>query len=77
MDDDNKLSSKPEAVPNMPTRKSKQFRDALLTRLPRLRSPNWDASAVFDVHESMAGLRDLGADALLEPLASLADARHD
>lgn len=77
MADDNKLASKPEAVPNMPARKGKPFRDALLARLPRLRTPDGDASAVLEVHDSMADLRDLGADALLAPLAPLAEARHD
>jgi hypothetical protein len=68
METDKKLTDKAETPANVPGRRTKAFRDKLLARLPMLATPSWDARDVFDLHESMKGLRDLGADSFLEPL---------
>ena len=71
----NELATGPEAAGDVPGRNSKAFRDRLLARLPTLGVPSWDTKDAFNVHEDMAGLGDLGADALLEPLAAIARTR--
>jgi hypothetical protein len=78
METDDKLTAKPAAAAGaMPARKTKAYRDRLLTRLPSLTAPAWDARDVSDVHASMADLRDLGADTFLEPLARFAETRGE
>jgi hypothetical protein len=77
MNTGNNLTEKSDPAGKVPNRKTKVFRDGLLKRLPQLGAPSWDPKAVFDVHESMMGLRDLGADSFLEPLARFAEAHGE
>ncbi len=77
MKTENKLAGKSVSAGNVPGRKSKAYRDRLLTRLPRLGAPDWDPRGAFDVQDSMTGLRDLGADSFLEPLARFAEPRGE
>jgi hypothetical protein len=58
-------------------RRSQEFRQELLGRLPTLLAPQWQASETLNVYQELQGIVDLDADAFLQPLANIAEERHD
>ncbi|HEY0079229.1 MAG TPA: hypothetical protein VGB73_11330 [Pyrinomonadaceae bacterium] len=49
----------------------------MLGRLPTLLAPQWQASETLNVYQELQGIVDLDADAFLQPLANIAEERHD
>lgn len=58
-------------------RRSQEFRQELLGRLPTLLAPQWQASETLNVYQELQGIVDLDADAFLQPLANIAEERHE
>lgn len=58
-------------------RRSPEFKQELLRRLPTLAAPQWQASETLNVYQELQGIVDLDADAFLQPLAKIADERHE
>lgn len=62
---------------SVPRRRSRNFRTKLLARLPTLASVQWEAKDTLDVYEEIQSVVDIEADAVLQPLAPLAEQRHE
>lgn len=58
-------------------RRSHEFRQELLGRLPVLLAPQWQASETLNAYQELQGIVDLDADAFLKPLANIADERYE
>jgi hypothetical protein len=58
-------------------RRSHEFRQELLGRLPTLQAPQLQASETLNVYQELQGIVDLDADAFLQPLANIAEERHE
>ena len=58
-------------------RRTQEFKQELLSRLPTLEAPQWQASETLNVYQEMQGIVDLDADAFLLPLANIAEDRHE
>jgi hypothetical protein len=75
-------SSDPQEQPERteaggPPRRSQEFKQELLARLPTLAAPKWQASETLNVYQELQGIVDLDADAFLLPLANIAEERHE
>jgi hypothetical protein len=78
--DDAQLSSQTsqeQSSPSAPGRRSKNFRNKLLSRLPTLAAMRWEANDTLDVYREMQSVVDVEADSFLQPLSPLVDQRHD
>ena len=58
---------------DVPSRRSKQFRQTLLSRVYRLPNPEWDSDNMLDVHNDLKGIVDLNADEFLTPLSRIVE----
>lgn len=58
-------------------RRSHEFRQELLGRLPTLQAPQLHASETLNVYQELQGIVDLDADAFLQPLANITEERHE
>lgn len=67
----------PRAAAGSGRRRSPEFRQELLGRLPRLPAPQWQASETLNVYQELQGIVDLDADAFLKPLEKIAEERHE
>ena len=71
--DEPRRPSPPTASAGSGRRRSQEFKQELLVRLPKLPSPQWQASETLDVYKELRGIVDLDADAFLKPLEQIAE----
>jgi hypothetical protein len=68
-------TSKPAAGAGK-SRRTRTFRRSLLSKLPKLTAAGWEASDTLNVFDDIQGIVQLDSDTFLEPLETLAEARH-
>jgi hypothetical protein len=77
-DDESAETPEPQEVGGGSSRRrSHEFRQELLGRLPMLLAPQLQASETLNVYQELQGIVDLDADAFLQPLANIAEERHE
>jgi hypothetical protein len=67
----------PTAEGGQARRRSLEFKQDLLKRLPTLAAPQWQASETLNVYQELQGIVDLDTDAFLEPLAKITEYHHE